>query len=76
MSFLKAPKILIAVLVLLFAFVVETAQYFNFVTFLGLQHSKLARVVIGNSFAVEDLITYLCGFLFILLIEYLLKNKN
>jgi hypothetical protein len=76
MSFFKFSKFKTALFVLIFAFAIETAQYFNFVSLLGLQHSKLARVVLGNSFAFEDLVTYVCGFFFILFAEHYFNNKT
>lgn len=66
-----------AVSVLIFAFLVETLQYFRFIEMVGLQDVKLARVVIGTSFAWMDIWCYIAGFAIILITEYLLsKNKK
>jgi len=45
----------------LFSFAIEIGQYFQLVKLLGLQHSELARTVIGTGFAWEDLVAYTLG---------------
>ena len=70
MAWLRAPVRTVAVAVLLFACTIETLQYFNIVHRLGLQHSRLANIVIGNHFAWEDIIAYTLGILFVVWIEY------
>lgn len=75
-AFLKIRTLTAAVGVLLFAFLVETLQYFKIIEVLGLEKVKLARVVIGTSFAWMDIWCYIAGFASILLAEYLLTNKN
>ena len=69
MSFLNVSKFKIALVVLVFSFGIEFGQYFNLVNHLGLQDYKLAKVVLGNSFAFEDLCCYILGFLVIISIE-------
>ena len=76
MSFLTISKFKVALFVLVLAFFVEFAQYFNFVTHLGLQDSKLANIVIGNSFALEDLFSYVAGFVVIIMAEYVFNFKK
>lgn len=75
-SFLKLPVLPLAVGVLLFAFTVEILQYFKIVEVLGLEHSKLARIIIGTSFAWMDILTYIIGFAIILIVEKLVANNN
>ena len=58
LSFLIVSKIKTSICVLLFAFGIELTQYFNLVQHLGLQKCKLANVVMGNSFSVQDLACY------------------
>ena len=55
--------------VLLFAFGIETLQYFNIIVHLGLENSKLANTVIGNSFAWIDMLTYVIGILIVIIAE-------
>ena len=68
---ISIPKAAIATLV--FSFAVEIAQYFNVVKMIGLEHSKLANIVIGNSFHWADLLAYTLGVLTVFLIE---KSRN
>ena len=76
-SFVKVSVLTATSLVLIFSFGIEIAQYFNMVEKLGLQHSKIARVVLGNSFAWMDLLAYVLGILTVIGIEtFHLKRKN
>nr|WP_315233152.1 DUF2809 domain-containing protein [uncultured Flavobacterium sp.] len=76
-SFLNVSVWVAAGLVLLFSFAIETAQYFNMVEKLGLQHYKIAKVVLGNSFAWMDLLAYVLGILAVISIEkFTLKREN
>ena len=52
---------LLPVYVLIFAMLVETAQYFNIITHLGLQDNALACTIIGTSFSHIDLACYAVG---------------
>jgi hypothetical protein len=73
-SFMKIPVIIAALSVLLFSFIIEILQYFNLVKHLGLQHSRLANVVIGNYFTWVDILAYTLGILIVLMIEILRKK--
>ncbi len=75
-SFFRWPVVPVAIGVLLFAFAIETLQYLNIVERLGLKDSKLANVVIGNSFAWKDMLCYVAGIAVVLAAEYYCKNKN
>lgn len=68
-SFLNLKILTTALLVLLFAFSIETLQYFNLVEKLDLEHNKIARIVIGSSFEWVDFVAYTLGILVILAIE-------
>ncbi len=68
-SFLKLPVLPLAIFVLLFSFSIEFLQYLNIVEKLGLQKSKLARTVIGTSFAWIDLVCYIAGIIIVLITE-------
>ncbi len=46
---------------LIFAFLVELAQYFDLVGLLGWQHSELTRLTIGSTFDWLDLLAYTIG---------------
>jgi hypothetical protein len=75
-SFLKLPVWVAAVAVLLFSYTVELLQYFNFVERLGWAHSKIAVIILGNSFAWSDLLAYTAGIALVLWIEAIRRGRN
>ena len=68
-SFVNTPVFMTAVSVLLFSYTVEILQYLKIINILGLQHSGIARIVIGTSFEWIDLLAYTAGVVIILLVE-------
>jgi uncharacterized membrane protein len=74
-TFFNTPVFATAIGVLLFSYAVETAQYFNVVGILGLQNSKLAKIIIGSAFEWADLLMYTGGILTAVAAEkYLLQG--
>lgn len=69
LSFLQAPVIPVALAVLVFSYLVETLQYFNVVKLIGLEHSRIANIVIGNYFTWTDILSYTLGIGFTILVE-------
>ncbi|MFK7807374.1 MAG: DUF2809 domain-containing protein, partial [Saprospiraceae bacterium] len=51
----------IALSVLIFAYGVELAQFFNIVGVLGLEGNSFAEIIIGTSFSWEDMLAYTLG---------------
>ncbi len=74
-SFLKLSVVITAIVVLLFAFTIEFLQYINIVEKLGVSDSKLARTVIGTSFAWEDIVCYVAGIIIVIAVEKKLLKK-
>ena len=68
-SFVQAPVVPVALAVLAFSYLVETLQYFNLVKHLGLEHSRIANIVIGNYFTWPDILAYTLGIGFVILVE-------
>jgi hypothetical protein len=68
-SFFKAPYFKVALAVLLFAYLIEVLQYFHFIRHLGLQHSLLARLILGSGFEWLDLVMYTVGIALVLWVE-------
>jgi uncharacterized membrane protein YedE/YeeE len=68
-SFLQTPVMPMALGVLVFSYLVETLQYFNFVKLIGLEHSRIARIIIGNYFSWTDILAYTLGIGFTILME-------
>lgn len=74
-SFFAASIIKTAIAVLLIAFAVEASQYFNLVQKLGLQDSKVARLILGYSFEWKDILAYTGGIALILAAEWIKKGN-
>ncbi len=55
--------------VLLVAYGIEVLQYLHLLTYVGLQHSRLAALVLGNHFEWGDMLAYTLGALGILAAE-------
>ena len=72
-AFFDLPVTKAAIGVLVFSFAIEIMQYFKAVELLGLEENKLARVVIGTSFAWEDFLAYTMGILVVIIVE---KRQN
>lgn len=68
-SFFNTPVLSTAMAVLIFSFIVETLQYLNIVNKLGLQHSTLAKIIIGTSFSWLDILSYTIGILVVIIAE-------
>lgn len=75
-SFLKLSVLPVAIFVLLFSFCVEFFQYLNIIEKLGLQNSKIARTVIGTSFAWIDIVCYIAGIIIVLIAEKWFAKKT
>lgn len=73
-SFLNTPVWSTALTVLLFSYAVELSQYFHILNKLGLQNSKLARIIMGTSFGWADLAMYTAGIAVVLFAEKILSN--
>lgn len=55
--------------VLIFSFLVEIFQYYKGIEWLGLQNNTLARIVIGTTFTITDLLAYSIGAVFVYVVE-------
>lgn len=75
-SFFHLPDVTTAIAVLLFAYCVETLQYFNIVRLLGLSHSKIANIIIGTHFSWIDIFAYTLGVIIVLTAENFKRAKN
>ena len=71
-SFIQVKPLYLAVAVVFFAYAVEIGQYFKLIEVLGLQDYKIMQIVIGTSFAWEDIICYTLGGI----ICYLINRKR
>ncbi|GEP92632.1 Protein of unknown function [Chitinophaga terrae (ex Kim and Jung 2007)] len=76
MAVVEVNKTKAAIGVLLFAYLIEILQYFRYAHRLGLEHNKVAMIVLGSSFEWGDMIAYTLGVLTVLLIEWRLRLKK
>ena len=75
-SFLNTPVIPTAIAVLLFAFAIEAAQYFRVINMLGLQHYRVARIVLGTYFSWMDFANYTMGIIAVIIIEKIIAMRH
>ncbi|MEZ4955241.1 MAG: DUF2809 domain-containing protein [Saprospiraceae bacterium] len=75
-SFWNETPLKAGVYVLVFAFAIEIGQYFQLVKLIGLNHSELARTVIGTGFDWGDLVAYTLGILLVLILEKYIFGKQ
>ena len=68
-SFLNIKPKPTALLVLIIAFVIEFLQLTNFLEILGLENNIYAKIILGSTFQITDLIAYSLGVLTVLIIE-------
>ncbi|MVN78762.1 DUF2809 domain-containing protein [Hymenobacter sp. HMF4947] len=61
--------------VLLFAYAIEISQYFHLAAHLGMQHIRLALVVLGSHFSWVDMLMYTLGALLLAGGEWLLAQR-
>ena len=60
--------------VFLFASLIETLQYFDYVKLLGLENNRILSVMMGRTFEWSDYAAYLTGFLLIIAMEKLYER--
>jgi len=73
-SFLDLSVRLTAILVLLFAYLIETLQYFHFADHLGLKGPSLARILLGSYFSWVDILCYTLGIMTVIGLEAVINN--
>ena len=69
-SFINIKPLYLALLVLLISFSIEFLQLFNLLEKLELTENKIAKIVLGNTFHINDLVAYTLGIITVLIIEY------
>ncbi len=69
-------SIILALGVLIFAFVVEGLQASGLIYRLGLENNFLARLILGTSFAIGDLFAYALGIVVALGLDNYLKLRS
>jgi hypothetical protein len=75
-GFLNVSVFSTALPVLLFAYFIETCQYFKLADGLGLRYGSLARTLLGDYFSWVDILSYTLGIGLVLGIEILQRKLN
>ncbi|QCE41847.1 DUF2809 domain-containing protein [Psychroserpens sp. NJDZ02] len=76
-SVIKMKAIQIALTALIISFTIEFAQLINLLDLLNLRTNKLASIILGSHFSIEDLIAYALGIITIYFIDITyLSNEN
>lgn len=75
-SFFKIDTFKLAIGVLIFAFAIEFLQLANLLEILNLQDNHLAKLILGSTFHVSDLLAYTLGIITIIIVEYKLQNHE
>jgi hypothetical protein len=73
-AFIKASPLTVAIGVLLFSYLIEALQYFNFLGAIGLENNKPARIILGHGFEWIDLVAYTLGIGTVLLLSKNLRS--
>jgi hypothetical protein len=68
-AFVSKPIQWLSAYLFAFATAVEIAQYFKLVELLNLQNNKVARIIIGSSFDLKDILCYFVGAVILVLWE-------
>jgi uncharacterized membrane protein len=68
-TFLSVCYLKTAFGVFLFASLIETLQYFDYVKLLGLENNRILSIMMGRTFELTDYAAYFVGFLLIISIE-------
>jgi hypothetical protein len=69
-SFVKAKPIYIVITVLIVSFGIEFLQLTHILQWLNIENNKALKLILGSTFDINDLLSYLFGIIVVLLIEY------
>ena len=75
-SFLNMPVLITGLAVLLFAYLIETLQFFRLADRLHLQHHSWPRIMLGDYFTWTDILAYTLGIASVLILEKSRNTKN
>ena len=75
-SFWDINPIKVALVVLTISILVELLQYFNLLKILHLENNIFAKLILGSTFHVTDIIAYCFGIIIILLIELKFNKQH
>lgn len=68
--FIENHHFKIAISILVFAFIIEFLQLTNYLQLFNLQHNYLAKLILGSTFHISDLVAYTLGIITVIALEY------
>ena len=68
-TILDTPILPTALAVLLFAYLIETLQYFRLADRLGLKAHSISRILLGDYFTWTDIVSYTLGIALVIILE-------
>ena len=74
-SFIRNEIKLLWLYIFTFATLVEIGQFFNLVDLLGLSENRLARIIIGATFDIWDIVCFFVGCATIWMFETIVKKR-
>ncbi len=75
-SFLNAKPITMAIIVLVISFIIEFLQLTPFLEWFNLHDNTFAKIILGSTFHISDLVAYTLGVITIIIAESKLKQTN
>ncbi len=75
-SFIEISSFKLAISVLVLAFTIEFLQLINVLETLGFQDNYLAKLILGSTFHLSDLVAYTLGIITVLIVEYKLQTHG
>ncbi|MFG6686214.1 DUF2809 domain-containing protein [Mariniflexile sp. HNIBRBA6329] len=73
-SFIKGNHFKIAMSVLAFSYAIEVLQLINILKPLNLENSHVAKLILGSTFHISDLVAYTLGIISVLIAELSFKK--
>ena len=75
-AFYDFNAIKLAIFTLVVAFTTELLQYLDFITYIGIEHNTIARLILGAVFDPYDLIAYTIGAVLVYIVDTrLIRNR-
>jgi hypothetical protein len=75
-GFIQKPIKFLPVYLFIFASTVEIAQYFHIVNLLHLQNNRVLSIIIGTSFDIKDILSYLIAAVILIIWEQIVKKRK
>ena len=74
-AFVRNEIKLLWLYIFIFATIVEIGQYFHLIDLLGLGENQFARIILGTTFDIWDIVCYFIGCVGILLLETVTRKQ-